>query len=348
MPQHPSKPWRQMLFNTIARMEHSLRGGDPPTQSNLRQIRNFLVLQYESPLGSVVHATPLFEALKRTLPDAHITVAASRMAAAVLGNSPSIDRCIVTPNPLEHLRESHRAVRRLLQSMPAGPRAILTTIGNQRTRIALLSLLAGMGIRAGYTLAPELYDAPLQFDPERGQIEGNLDILRSLGHAVDFCEPRVFFALQDAEHATDLLQTLALNPETPRIAFVTQNSPGQRNRWSEERFRHVIAQLSDNHAAVPIFVGTSADAAAIEVLRQSIACPAISVAGKTTVPQLAAVLAQCDLAISVDTGTFHVARAVELPGVVIAPAWQSALEWLPVRNPRYRVLQGPRIRGATP
>ncbi len=50
----------------------------------------------------------------------------------------------------------------------------------------MVSLLAGPGVRVGYTLAPELYDVPLIFHPERGQIEGNLDIVRSLGHDVPF------------------------------------------------------------------------------------------------------------------------------------------------------------------
>ena len=63
---------------------------------------------------------------------------------------------------------------------------------------------------------------------------------------------------------------------------------------------------------------------------------------------MAALLAQCDLIISLDTGTFHVARAVALPGVVIAPAWQSPLEWLPVHDERYRVLRGPSIRDIPP
>ena len=74
----------------------------------------------------------------------------------------------------------------------------------------------------------------------------------------------------------------------------------------------------------------------------------ISVAGKTTIAELAALLAQCDLIVSLDTGTFHVARAVGLPGVVIAPAWQSPLEWLPVQSERYRVLRGPSIRDIPP
>lgn len=332
----------------IARAEHLVRGRHRLLESDRSQIRNFLVLQQESPLGSVVHATPFYEALKRAVPDAHITVAASHMAAAVLQHNPSIDHSVVTPNPFADFRNAARTVRGLFQSLPDGTRCMVTTIGNQRTRLAMLSLIAGDAVRVGYTLAPELYDVPLFFVPERGQIEGNLDIVRRLGHNVPFYEPRIFFTKRDAEHASRWLESLAVPTSVPRVAYVTQNSGGQRNQWSAARFQQVICRLSQHGNAVPIFLGTASEAATIEDLRRSLPDRGISLAGKTTISELAAVLAQCDLVVSLDTGTFHVARAVGLPGVVIAQAWKSPLEWLPVDHPRYRVLRGPTIPEAPP
>jgi ADP-heptose:LPS heptosyltransferase len=342
MPQ-PRSRWKRAAFWMASLIVRRLHGGGRFSQAELAEIRNFLVLQYESPLGSVVHATPLFEALKRAVPDCHITVAASSIAASVLYLNPYIDRCVVTPNPLEDFSGSVRAVRMLLQSTPSGARCVITTIGNQRTRLAFLSLLVGSAVRVGYTLAPELYDVPLRFDPERGQIEGNLDIVRSLGHPVPFYEPRIFFSQKDVANAEAWLGSLA-TPTAPRIVFVTQNSGGQRNQWSADRFQQVISSLSSASGAIPIFVGTEKDAAPIEELRKDLPEKGISLAGKTTIGELAALLAQCDLIVSLDTGTFHVARAVGLPGVVIAPAWQSPLEWLPVQSELYRVLRGPSIR----
>lgn len=342
MPQSPNRLLKRTALRAIAGAADLLRGGRISASAR-GKIRNFLVLQFEAPLGSVVHATPLYEALKRAVPDAHVIVAASAMAASVLENNPYIDHCVVTPNPFKNFAASVRAVRWLAKTMPRGPRCAITTIGNQRTRLAILGLLAGPAARVGYTLAPELYDVALPFHPERGQIEGNLDILRSLGHDVVFCEPRVFFQQQDAERAAQWLESLAVGPDAPRIALVTQNSGGQRNQWNAERFQQAISGLSREAGALPVFLGTAKDAAAIDELRKSLPDQGISLAGKTTVPELAAVLAQCDLIVSLDTGTFHVARAVGLPGVVIAPAWQSPLEWLPVEHPSYRVLRGPSI-----
>jgi ADP-heptose:LPS heptosyltransferase len=50
---------------------HLWHDGGRFSQAELAEIHNFLVLQYKPPLGSVVHATPLFEALKRAVPDCH-------------------------------------------------------------------------------------------------------------------------------------------------------------------------------------------------------------------------------------------------------------------------------------
>lgn len=340
--QPPPKPWKRAIFSSIAAVESALRRSESHSPAELLQIRNFLVLQYDSPLGSVVHATPFYEALKTAIPDAHVTVAASSMAASVLQHNPFVDHCVLTAQPFQSFLPAFRDVRQLVGTMPAGPRCIVTTIGNQRTRVAALGFGAGGGTRAGYTLAPDLYRIPLVFRPERGQIEGNLDILRALGHGIPFYEPRVFFTNLEAEYADQVL-TPAVGDRRPLVAFVTQNSGGQRNQWPQDRFKQVIAKLSAECGATPLFLGTAADEKAIESLRSALPGRGISLAGKTTVPQLAAMLAQCDLVVSLDTGTFHVARAVGLPGLVIAPAWQSPREWLPVDHPRYRVLRGPSI-----
>jgi len=332
----PQQSAKYKAFHILARLETMLRGREAAAPEQLQNFRNFLFLQYDAPLGSVIHATPLFEALRRVLPDAHITVAASSMAASVLQHNPYINRCVVTPNPEKNFLAAISAVRALYQSLAPGPVCIVTTTGNQRPILAVLALLAGNATRVGYTLALPLHNLALDFRAERPQIENNLEILRALGYETSAPEPRMFFNQADAEYATHLLAGIA--DESPRIAVVTQCSGIQPKQWSAEKFQHVLAELSSKRNATPIFFGTKVEAAAIEALRKPLAVTGISLAGKTTIPQLAAVLAQCDLVLSLDTGTFHVARAVGLPGVVLAPAWQNPAEWLPIDHPHYRVL----------
>jgi ADP-heptose:LPS heptosyltransferase len=54
---------------------------------------------------------------------------------------------------------------------------------------------------------------------------------------------------------------------------------------------------------------------------------------------MAALLSLCDVGLTLDTGTLHVGRTVGLPMAILAPAWSPPLEWLPLNNPRYRILK---------
>ncbi len=328
-------------FRLLAAMDRVVRPTSAPTPETLRSLRNFLFLQCEAPLGTAIHATPLFEALRRAIPDAHITVAAGPMAASVLRYNPFLDRCVPMPNPESNFFAAAGVVRKLYRSLPPGPVCIATTTGNQQPRLALLALLAGRATRIGYTLALPLYPLALDFRAERPQIENNLDVLRALGHATQRFEPRIFFSREESAIASRLLASAEQREPRPRLAVVTQCSLQQPKQWPAERFQSVLRSVSTATNALPIFLGTVAEAATIESLRSPLQEQGISLAGKTnSIPLLAAVLAQCDGILSLDTGTLHVARAVGLPGVVLAPAWQPPAEWLPIDDPRYRILIG--------
>ena len=255
----PQQSAKYKAFCILAHLEKLLRGREAATAEQLQSLRNFLFLQYDAPLGSAIHATPLFEALRHVLPDAHITVAASSMVASVLERNPYIDRCVVTPATVTQNLEKNflgaaSAVRALYRSLPPGPVCIVTTTGNQRPILAMLALLTGDATRVGYTLALPLYNLALDFRAERPQIENNLEILRTLGYESAAPEPRMFFNQAVAEYATHLLAGIA--DESPRIAVVTQCSGIQPKQWSAEKFQHVLAELSSKRNAIPIFFGT--------------------------------------------------------------------------------------------
>jgi ADP-heptose:LPS heptosyltransferase len=88
-----------------------------------------------------------------------------------------------------------------------------------------------------------------------------------------------------------------------------------------------------------IFAGTASESAAIDALRSGLSFATANVAGHTLLLQLAALLSLADVALTLDTGPMHLARAVRLPMVVIAPAWSPAIEWLPLGSPRAHILK---------
>jgi len=301
--------------------------------------KQVLVLEYMLPLGSCVHLTPFFEALKLGRKDVTITAATRGLGAQVLRHSPYVDRLIDTPDPLIDLKKAVRCLRDRLRTMKIEADCVLTGASDQRTRIALLGLLSTSGWRGGYTIKPALYQRPLEYDRSISLIGNNLRLAGLVGGKSDAIEPRVFFSESDAEAARTLL--LEVNPEgRPVAVMVTQNSGGQATGWHTERFVEVIRHAAERCGCAVMYVGTSGDKAAIEAIRGAAGGVGRSVAGRTSVTELAALLAMSDVMVTLDTGTMHVGRAVKTPMVVLGPSWQRPIEWLPLMVANVRILRG--------
>ncbi len=326
-----------MLGGTLLAVERVLRRKTRAIKT--AEVSELLVLEYMVPLGCCVHLTPLFAALRQCRSDLKITVATRGLGAQVLRHSLHVDRLIVTPDPLTHLFSSVRCLRRQLSGMGVRPDCVLTGASDQRTRIAALATLGVSGWRGGYTVRPALYHRPLGYDRGLSLIANNLRLAELLGCTAEAREPRVFFSHQDAESARGLL--LEANPAgRPVVVLVTQNSGGQRTGWHTDRFVRVIRHAGEALGCAVVYVGTAADEGAIEAIRLAAGGLGKSVAGRTSVTELAALLAMSDAMVTLDTGTMHVGRAAETPMVVLGPSWQRPVEWLPLTVARARILRG--------
>jgi ADP-heptose:LPS heptosyltransferase len=329
---------KHIAFSALAALDRA-------PSSPLSDIRNFLLLQHSSALGTVLHSTPLVATLRAAMPDARIVVAASGFGLEIFRGNPGVTSVLPIPNPTQHLLSSARHLR---ASLPFDqPFATITPVGNERSAIGLSAWIAGAGNRVGFTLTPEIFRAPLAFDFERSQIANNLRILGALGHAAPaHLEPQVFFLPEHLEQAHSLLAG-SYDANRPLAVLVTQTSPTQRKSWRMERFVAAGQHLIDQHDAQLLLVGTAAERPAIDELRNHLHGDIWNLAGQTNLMQLAALLSLCDVGLTLDTGTMHLGRAVGLPLVIIAPAWSPPLEWLPVGNTRYTILKNLTIPVAT-
>jgi ADP-heptose:LPS heptosyltransferase len=303
------------------------------------RVQSVLILEYLLPLGCCVHLTPVYEAIKRSRPHVTISVATRGLGLAVLRHSPFIDHLIETPDPLGEMFGAAKNLRAELAWRNLRPDCAFTGASDQRTRIALLALLSGAGWRGGFTLAPQLYQSPLLYQANLSLIDNNLQLAGLTGASTDHVEPRVFFSEENLAAAKAMAQQA--NPEgKPLVIMVTQNSGGQSTGWHINRFVQVIRHAYEVLGCAVVYVGTAADISAVEELRQAAGGVGMSLTGRTSVTELAALLALSDAVVSLDTGTMHVGRAVGVPMVVLGPSWQKPIEWLPLKVANVRIVRG--------
>jgi ADP-heptose:LPS heptosyltransferase len=314
---------------------HLLRWRRPRTES---ASPTFLILQYRIPLGCCVHGTPLCAALKSAHPGCTIVVATRGLGHATLIHDPHIDHLLETPDPGRTLRELNRHAHKLrdkLLALNIRPTRILQDASNRRGTLALFASLLRLAPTSGFANLPELYDTPLVYDPSRSLIDNNL---RLVSEDTPHREPAVYFTADDLTVAQSLLRIAEVSRQ-PLTAIVVQGSGAQPNNWHDDRFVALIHHVESLGHRL-IFLGTSAEAPAIERIRSLAGTRAESLAGLTRIPQLAALLCLCDALITVDTGTLHVGRAAQVPMLVLAPTWQPAIEWLPINVANAIVLRG--------
>jgi ADP-heptose:LPS heptosyltransferase len=325
---------RDALFRLLYRIVRASR----PKRIDHGGPRTILVLQYAMPLGCCVHGTPIYAAIKQANPDATIIVASRGTGLATLQHDPHIDHLIGTPDPTASLASLWKAVQTIRKRLRANgwqPDIVLQDASNRRGTYALFALLLPVAPTTGFADAPSLYDHHLRYDPSLSLIDNNLRLVDRSDHL----EPAVYFTADELDHARRLLREA--NPVGLLVtAFVVQGSGGQRTGWHDGRFVSVIQHMQAlGH--LPVFLGTADNVTEIERIRSAAGSPGCSLAGRTSIPQLAALLCLCDLAITVDTGTMHVGRASDVPMLVLGPSWQQPLEWLPLGKPNVRILRGP-------
>jgi heptosyltransferase-2 len=156
------------------------------------------------------------------------------------------------------------------------------------------------------------------------EVEYWLRVAALVGAKADIGPLQVHLAQGDLQAVEPLLA--GLRPE-PLVAIHPGSGGYSRaRRWEPDKWAVVADELVRRYRAQIVLVGTPADGAAS--VQASMAAPSLDLSGKTTLPQLAAVLARCDLFLGADSGVMHVAAAAGAPIVALfGPS--NALAWGP-------------------
>ncbi len=260
--------------------------------------------------------TPAVRALRRAHPQAQIDFLCSGPAGALLEQNPNIARIIRLHGrnlPYFLSLEKRRLVREmrwrnydlaiLLESAPRY-RELLTRAEIPRIR--------------GFEEVP--------FDPKRHCIENYMHVAGVAASGAGDLDMELRVCADEEAAARQLLKDLP----APRIGIQMGYGPRKRKKdqslrlkgWERRSWAQVISKLLDQGASI-VMTGSAEDRADIQSIVRDLPRDRVrSLAGWTTVRDLAAVIHCLDLFISVDTGPAHMAAALGTPLVVL---WGPAI-----------------------
>lgn len=272
-------------------------------------------------IGDVVMTLPAVAAIKKTWPQARIAVLAKPWVAEVYRLSPDVDEIVPFTQPGNHsgVMGKWRLTRELRRYRFDGAILLQNAI-----EAAILALLAGIPIRAGYNSdvrGPLLtHSVRRTREIRRGhQIDYYLEMVRALGCAPAGRNVRLRPGKDYTETAARLLGTFGITEAAgrPLIGIAPGAAYGPAKKWFPERFAAVADRLIDDTGAQGLLFGSGGDRTSTDAVAKNARHPLIDIAGKTDLKEAIALMARCDLFISNDSGLMHVAGALGIPTLAI-------------------------------
>jgi heptosyltransferase-2 len=279
-------------------------------------------------LGDQVLSTPLARELRRRHPAAEIALVTTPPLASLLASQPWIDAVHVhVKRPgLASLPRAARLGRRL-----ARERFDVALVAHRSHRSALIARISRAPRRVGFAGAPGAwgYTERIVYDRTRHACERYLSLLAPLGcdPSTAAADPCLVVPRRATERARDLLAAHEVRAGETRLC-IAPGSVWPTKRWTEQGFA-AVAREAAARGMRPVLVGSADDAPLCSRIAAGAAGGAVSVAGLTTVDELAGVLQDAAALVGNDSGPAHLAAAVGTPTVTVFGATAPALGYVP-------------------
>ena len=295
-----------------------------------------ILVEQTTRMGDVLQTSPLIRAIKEKHPEAHITLLVRRMGKVIAERHPDVDDVLIYDEDTLFLHMRSEDSDRLLEGFKIAE-AHIKTIRDGNFDVAYNvthSMASAMVLKmAGI---PRVIGAHLTDDWQfvlrspwatyfftsvfsRDYNDLNLcDISRNF--AEDATHTRqLYFEVRDEDrnHIDKLYAEHGIEKDDPVVCFQLGASE-ENKRWSERRFAELARLMHERMQAKIFLLGVEEEAPLGEAFAQLAPGLAIPLYGKTSIPQVAALLERSTLLVTNDTGTMHIAASVHCPITLVS------------------------------
>ncbi len=269
-------------------------------------------------IGDVVLVVPSLRAIRNRFPKAYIAVLVGIDAYTVLKNCPYLDEVIIYNSPF--IKNNIFNFLKLAGDLRKANFDIVIDFQNNR-RSHLLSFLSLAPKRLGYKnkkfgflLNWGLDDSKTGLPPVKHQFH-MLSLLRISGQDEGL---ELWPSGNDYKYADDFLNQQWLAPNQPLVGInIGASARWATKRWPREKITGLCNELARKYSAKVLLTGARPDAVFAKDIAASVKLKPIDAAGRTTLPQLGALISRCKAFITQDSAPMHIAAAVGVPLVAV-------------------------------
>lgn len=276
-------------------------------------------------IGDAVMAEPALCGLRSLFPQAELTLLAKSSVAELFANDPKITHRLVYDDKGVHAGLTGKWS---LASTLRQHRFEMAVLFQNAFEAAFIAWLAGIPRRYGYVtdgralLLTESVAVPDRLSPVH-QVEYYWNALKPLGLAGQPSRPTLVVSPEEDRAVTMRLSAAGITPTDLIIGINPGSTYGGAKRWLPDRFAEAVRRLATQlqretgrHVAV-VILGAKGE----ESLGASIAAlldtRSVILSGATTIRELMAVVKQCRVLLTNDTGPMHIAAACGVPVVAV-------------------------------
>jgi ADP-heptose:LPS heptosyltransferase len=292
---------------------------DHPAPPRPETVREILIIKFLG-LGSILQATPLFQALRRRYPGVRLTLLTFHSNRALQDLGIGVDELVTvdTKNAWRFLASNVSALWRLRRTtfdivinleFFATYAALLTALFRKRFAIAF-------GGFANYR--NRFFHDFVSYDAAPHVQQKFLNFARRLGY--DGPPPSLarLRVGDPAMLAAELEHREAFSLGAPNYCILVNINTGEmapHRRWPEEHFRAVVEDLLRRPSVRCVLIGGPQDRQTVDRFHAGLSAPGrvVNLAGRTTLRELIALMQVADLYLGNDSGPLHFAICVGLP-----------------------------------
>jgi heptosyltransferase-2 len=274
-------------------------------------------------VGDAIMAIPALRAVRAKFPDAHIAILARPYVGDIYRHQQIADQLIAYDWKGVHAGFAGRG--RLGQELRAQKFDVALLLQNAFDA-AWLAWRANIRRRIGYARDGRsmlLTDAIAV--PKPGEIPAHeqfyyLELIRRAGWLTERTDEkfiRLEVAPEELAAAERKLRAVGSGEKSLRVAVGAGASYGSAKCWPPERFAAALNHLQAHSDAEVVLFGTTGEMAVTGAIAAALDKPPINLTGQTTIAELLALLARCQIFLGNDSGAMHVAAAVGLPVVAV-------------------------------